>query len=56
MKFKLNKKIILPLIIILIIILVSGGTLGIWKWRTSAEQKTAVTVTITKDFECAIDV
>ena len=38
-----------------IVFTIAGSTLAYWSWQTSEAQKTEVTFTVTKDFECAAD-
>ena len=55
MKLKGNKKLAISLIVMGFILSFFGGSLAYWNWQTSESQNTKVSVTVTKEFECAID-
>ena len=50
-----EKRIITVLMILTIVFTIMGGTLAYWSWRTTDEEKTNITFTITSDFSCSAD-
>ena len=50
-----NKKTVIVLSILTIILTVMGGTLAYWNWTTGENQKTNITFKITSDFSCSAD-
>ena len=54
-KLNKSKKIILLLTILSAVMLVTGGTLGYYSWKSSEDQKTTVTFTAEKGFSCKAD-